>query len=73
MQSSMAQMRRGRFHRHAPETGGTRPLKLGGRGATGDSISFTNKYMEWNGAPSFVMANSLHPLPNAYWEESCGK
>ncbi|HEX9934239.1 MAG TPA: beta-galactosidase [bacterium] len=50
-------------------------LKLGGRGATGDSISFTNKYMEWNGAPIIPVMGEFHYIryPNAYWEESLRK
>ncbi len=45
-------------------------LKLGGSNPQGDTISFTNYYMELNGAPYFAICGEMHysRYPSEEWE-----
>ncbi|ULO09800.1 beta-galactosidase [Paenibacillus sp. 19GGS1-52] len=46
-------------------------LSLGGHNLQGDKISFTNYYMEWNGAPFFGICGEMHfsRIAHDRWEE----
>lgn len=46
-------------------------LKLGGSNPNGDTISFTNYYMEFNGEPVMPVMGEFHfsRYPEKYWEE----
>lgn len=50
-------------------------LRLGGTNPDGDSIRFTNYYMEWNGEPFFGRCGEFHfsRYPEDGWEEAIGK
>ena len=50
-------------------------LKLGGKNASGESVAFTNLYMEQNGHPVVPVRGEFHYVrtPEAEWDQSLKK
>ena len=50
-------------------------LDLGGTSILGDTISVTNRYLEWNGRPFIPVIGEIHfsRYPAAYWDEAIRK
>jgi Beta-galactosidase len=45
-------------------------LRMGGKNPQGDRIGFTNRFMEWNGRPYFLLSGEFHfsRYPYLFWE-----